>query len=75
LHDLQQLDLDPKAAGFHIVVSGHTHKPGYSQRGGVLYLNPGSSGPRRFELPVTIARLDLLHKPWKPEFVDLCASP
>jgi putative phosphoesterase len=74
LHDLLQLDLDPKAAGFHIVVSGHTHKPGYSQRGGVLYLNPGSSGPRRFELPVTIARLDLLHKPWKPEFVDLCTS-
>jgi putative phosphoesterase len=74
LHDLLQLDLDPKAAGFHIVVSGHTHKPGYSQRGGVLYLNPGSSGPRRFELPVTIARLDLLHEPWKPEFIDLCAS-
>jgi uncharacterized protein len=71
LHDLQQLDLDPKAAGFHIVVSGHTHKPGYTQRGGVLYLNPGSSGPRRFDLPTTIAHLDLRHKPWKPEFVDL----
>ena len=71
LHDLQQLDRDPKAARFHIVVSGHTHKPGYSQRGGVLYLNPGSSGPRRFSLPVTLARLDLLHKPWKPEFVNL----
>jgi uncharacterized protein len=71
LHDLQQLDLNPNAAGFRIVVSGHTHKPGYSQRGGVLYVNPGSSGPRRFDLPVTIARLDLRHKPWKPEFVDL----
>jgi len=74
LHDLQQLDLDPQVAGFHIVVSGHTHKPGYSQREGVLYLNPGSSGPRRFELPVTIARLDLDYKPWKPEFVDLSVS-
>jgi hypothetical protein len=71
LHDLQQLDLNPKAAGFRIVVSGHTHKPGCSQRGGVLYVNPGSSGPRRFDLPVTIARLDMRHKPWKPEFVDL----
>lgn len=74
LHDLQQLDLDPKTAGFCIVVSGHTHSPGYTQRGGVLYLNPGSSGPRRFNLPVTLARLDLLHKPWKPEFVDLSTS-
>jgi putative phosphoesterase len=71
LHDLQQLDLNPKAAGFRIVVSGHTHKPGYNERGGVLYVNPGSSGPRRFDLPVTIARLDMRHKPWKPEFVDL----
>jgi len=74
LHDLQQLDRDPKAARFHIVVSGHTETPGYSQRGGVLYLNPGSSGPRRFNLPVTLARLDLLHKPWKPEFVNLSTS-
>jgi putative phosphoesterase len=74
LHDLQQLDLDPKAAGFCIVVSGHTHSPSYTQRGGVLYLNPGSSGPRRFNLPVTLARLNLLHKPWKPEFVDLSTS-
>lgn len=71
LHDLQQIDLDPKAAGFHIVVSGHSHKPVYSHRGGVLYLNPGSSGPRRFELPATVARLDLRHKPWTPEFVYL----
>jgi putative phosphoesterase len=74
LHDLQQLDLDPKAAGFHVVVSGHTHKPGYTRRGGVLYLNPGSSGPQRFDLPVTIARLDLRHEPWSPEFVDLSVS-
>lgn len=71
LHDLKQLDLDPKAAGFDVVVSGHTHKPEYTKRGGVLYLNPGSAGPRRFDLPVTIARLDLEHKPWKPEFVDV----
>jgi putative phosphoesterase len=71
LHDLQQLDLDPKAAGFHVVVSGHTHKPNHTKREGVLYLDPGSAGPRRFDLPVTIARLDLRQKPWNPEFVDL----
>jgi putative phosphoesterase len=71
LHDLQQLDLEPKAAGFHVVVSGHTHKPDHIKRGGVLYVNPGSAGPRRFDLPVTIARLDLRQRPWSPEFVDL----
>jgi putative phosphoesterase len=71
LHNLQQLELDPKAAGFHVVVSGHTHKPKHATRGGVLYLNPGSAGPRRFDLPVTIARLDLGQKPWKPEFVRM----
>jgi putative phosphoesterase len=71
LHDLQQLDLDPKASGFHVVVSGHTHKPNHIKRGGVLYVNPGSAGPRRFDLPVTIARLDLRQRPWNPEFVDL----
>jgi uncharacterized protein len=71
LHDLQQLDLDPKAAGFHVVVSGHTHKPKHAIRGGVLYLNPGSAGPRRFDLPVTLARLDLGQRPWKPELVHL----
>jgi putative phosphoesterase len=71
LHDLQQLDLDPKAAGFHVVVSGHTHKPNHTKREGVLYLNPGSAGPRRLDLPVTIARLNLRQRPWNPEFVDL----
>ncbi len=57
LHDLKQLDLDPAAGGFSAVISGHSHKPAIAQRGGVLYLNPGSAGPRRFHLPVTIARL------------------
>jgi uncharacterized protein len=74
LHNLQELDLGPKAAGFHIVVSGHTHKPGYSHSAGVLYLNPGSAGPRRFQLPVTVARLDLRQQPWTPEFVQLRVS-
>ena len=71
LHDVHQLDLDPVAAGFHIVVSGHSHKPESAERGGVLYINPGSAGPRRFQLPVTVARLDLSQKPWRVEFIDL----
>jgi putative phosphoesterase len=71
LHDAYALDLDPVAAGFHIVISGHSHKPSQTERGGVLYLNPGSAGPRRFDLPVTVARLDLSKQPWRATFVDL----
>lgn len=57
LHDLAHLDLDPGAAGFAVVVSGHTHRPLVEEREGVLYVNPGSAGPRRFRLPVSVARL------------------
>lgn len=71
LHDLHELDLDPAAAGFHLVVSGHSHKPGQTERSGVLYINPGSAGPRRFRLPLTLVRLEVGVKPWKVEFVDL----
>ena len=63
LHDLNTLDLNPAAAGFHVVVSGHSHQPGKFERDGVLYINPGSAGPRRFQLPVTVARLNLQGKP------------
>ena len=71
LHDLHQLNLNPATAGFHIVVFGHTHKPASEEKSGVLYLNPGSAGPRRFQLPVSIARLDLGQTPWNIEIVDL----
>ena len=71
LHDVKALDLNPAAAGFHVVVSGHSHKFGRSERSGVLYINPGSAGPRRFQLPITVARLDLGKTPWDVEFVDL----
>jgi uncharacterized protein len=74
LHDVHALDLDPVVAGFHILVSGHSHKPGRTERGGVLYINPGSAGPRRFNLPVTVARLSLNCMPWKVEFVELLAK-
>ncbi len=74
LHDVNALDLDPAAAGFHLVVSGHSHKPGKIKRDGVLYVNPGSAGPRRFQLPISVARLNLAGKLWHLEFVDLEAS-
>jgi putative phosphoesterase len=57
LHDLAQLDLKPEAAGFEVVISGHSHVPTQETKNGVLYLNPGSAGPRRFKLPVSVARL------------------
>jgi uncharacterized protein len=57
LHDLAQLDLKPKVAGFHVVISGHSHIPKQETREGVLYFNPGSAGPRRFKLPISVGRL------------------
>lgn len=60
LHDLHELDLDPAAAGFRVVISGHSHRPEITYRGGVLYLNPGSAGPRRFKLPVSLALLEVV---------------
>jgi len=71
LHDVHALDLDPVAAGFHVVVSGHSHKPARTEHGGVLFLNPGSAGPRRFDLPVTVALLHMDSTPWKIDFIDL----
>jgi uncharacterized protein len=70
LHDVHALDLDPAAAGFHIIVSGHSHKPSRTDHGGVLFLNPGSAGPRRFDLPVTAALLHLDQLPWKFDVSD-----
>jgi putative phosphoesterase len=71
LHDIGELDLDPAAAGFQIVVSGHSHQPGRTVRSGVLYINPGSAGPRRFRLPVTVARLGLAVTPFQVAFLDV----
>ena len=59
LHSLADLDLKPEAAGMSVVISGHSHKPKVETRNGVLYLNPGSAGPRRFSLPITVAHLHL----------------
>jgi len=71
LHNLQELDLRSEAAKFDFVISGHTHQPEQSERNGVVYINPGSAGPKRFHLPVTLALLDLAKRPWKAQFVEL----
>ncbi|MGB7847799.1 MAG: metallophosphoesterase family protein [Candidatus Acidiferrum sp.] len=75
LHNLREMDLRPDAAKFDFVISGHTHQPEQSQRQGVLYVNPGSAGPKRFHLPVTLAVVDLGKKPWKADIVVLQGSP
>jgi putative phosphoesterase len=59
LHDLQQLDLDPVAAGFAAILYGHSHRPEIRHHKGVLYMNPGSCGPRRFQLPITCGRITI----------------
>ena len=57
IHDLALIDVDLEAMGVQVVVSGHSHRPKVERRGGVLYLNPGSAGPRRFRLPVAVGEV------------------
>ena len=71
LHDIADLDVDPAAAGFSAVIYGHSHKPGIEQREGVLYLNPGSAGPRRFRLPIAVARMRVSDEGLQAELVEL----
>ncbi len=71
LHDVHALDLNPATAGFHAIISGHSHRPAATWRDGVLYLNPGSVGPRRFQLPISLARLRVRGTALQVEFVTL----
>jgi putative phosphoesterase len=71
LHDLHQLDLKPEAAGFAAVVSGHSHVPVQQTENGVLYFNPGSAGPRRFHLPVSVGKIVVSRGRLKAEIVEL----
>jgi putative phosphoesterase len=71
LHDLNQLDLDPAAVNFAAVISGHSHRPTKEVRKGVLYFNPGSAGPRRFSLPITVGRLGIRGTELYPEHINL----
>ena len=75
LHDLHELDLDPRAAGFAAVIAGHSHQPRMEERDGVLYLNPGSAGPRRFKLPISLARLTVTGPRLQAELVTLEVVP
>ena len=71
VHNLAELDLDPAAAGFRVVVSGHSHQPRVREKDGVLYINPGSAGPRRFSLPVAVGRLMIADNRVVPELIAL----
>ena len=75
LHDLAAIDLDAEAAGFHAIISGHTHKPGFRWQNGVLYVNPGSAGPRRFFLPISAGRLTVEHGKVSVELTTIEPSP
>jgi putative phosphoesterase len=71
VHDIAELDLDPAAAGFQAVVSGHSHQPAAREKDGVLYINPGSAGPRRFSLPIVVGRLTIADGRVLPELIAL----
>jgi len=71
IHDLAELDLDPGAAGVRVIVSGHSHKPLLEERDGILYVNPGSCGPRRFKLPVCLGELSVAGNAVRARIVDL----
>ena len=74
LHDVAQLAIDPVRAGFAAVIFGHSHKPLIETRNGILYLNPGSAGPRRFNLPICLARIVVSDQSLEPSLVRLSAS-
>ena len=71
LHDLAQIDLSPKAAGVSVVISGHSHKPSIEEHEGVLFINPGSAGPRRFRLPIAVAKLYVADDSVRAEIIEL----
>ncbi|MCD6585865.1 MAG: metallophosphoesterase family protein [Desulfobacteraceae bacterium] len=71
LHDLSQLDLDPAAAGFEVVVSGHSHRSRIKYRDSVLFINPGSAGPRRFTLPISVGMLKIEDGRITPTIIEL----
>jgi uncharacterized protein len=71
LHDVKDLNINPEAAGFQAVISGHSHKPTLKEHEGVLYINPGSAGPRRFKLPISVCRLRVTGNTVSGELVEL----
>jgi len=75
LHNLAELNIDPVAARHRVVVSGHSHRPMIEERDGVLYVNPGSAGRRRFKLPIAVAELRIAGGSVKAKIVELAVSP
>ena len=75
IHSIHDLDINPAAAGIACIVSGHSHKPAIEHRNGILYLNPGSAGPRRFSLPVTLALVALEPAEITPRLISLIPEP
>lgn len=71
LHNIHEIDVAPVAAGFDAVISGHSHKPNIENKNGVFFINPGSAGPRRFSLPVTIARLQIVGESISCDIIEL----
>jgi uncharacterized protein len=71
IHDANALDLNPKAAGFAAVISGHSHQPKQEMKDGVLYFNPGSAGPRRFKLPISVGRLVIVEEKVSSEILEI----
>jgi putative phosphoesterase len=74
IHDLNDLDLDPLAAGFSAVIYGHSHRPSIQLRKGVLLINPGSAGPRRFDLPISVALICLEDGKLEPRLIELAIA-
>ena len=74
IHNIADLDIVPAAAGFNVVVSGHSHRPGSRETGGVLFVNPGSAGPRRFKLPISIGRLVIAETGITADLTELAAA-
>jgi uncharacterized protein len=71
IHDVNAIDLNPKVAGFATVIGGHSHKPKQEVKDGVLYFNPGSAGPRRFKLPISVGRITVTERGLTAEIVVL----
>lgn len=71
IHNIKELTCDPVARGFQVIISGHSHKPSISTRDGVLFVNPGSAGPRRFKLPIAVGKLFIQRKKIEAELIEL----
>jgi len=74
IHNVSDLEIDPAAAGYRAVISGHSHMPSIAEKSGVMYLNPGSAGPRRFKLPIAVARLQIDRGSVRAEIISIDVS-